>query len=917
MGSSAITRLFPETDLLHRAAATIVAAERDRLPDLSACTILVPNLHAVPAMARALGQAAARPALLLPQITTLPQLARQIALPQMTVPDSVRQSLLYAALRARKWFEPNLLWPITGELLKLFDELTLNQVQLPDSYDDFVQQLALAYEANAGTSMHFEARLVHALWHALRQDLGERLDASTTYVLQLSQLAQNADAPLYGVGLADLAPVELEFLSRYHERQPVTLFAADTLTAQDNSASGTLLQAAWFQPPQESENSSSLFERAAQLKRVIPESPLAAKLRLFGAQSLEEEASAAVMQVRLWLADGKCEIALVAQDRLAARRVRALLERDQILVRDETGWTFSTTAASSLIMRWLDLVTDDFYYQDLLDFLKSPLVFSQIEREQRRDAVSALELLIREYDVVSRLDRYLELARTREAPACVSLLQALETASAGWKTKRAQPLRAWLQLLTDTLSQLGILAPLARDLAGGQLLEMLEHAATELSTANETFRFSEWRHWLNQRFESATFLDTGIDSPVVFTHLPATRLRSFDATLLLGCDSAHLPAPPAASVFFNQSVRASLGLPTWQDTQQSEQRNVAGLLARSTEMLATWQAFQHSEPNLLSPLFALLATCHEQAYDKNLFDTNLKALLAAQLPSAPVAPTQIPAPQLAAEAIPQEISASGYSSLMACPYQYFARHVLHLNELEEVQLALEKRDFGTLAHQILHQFHHRHPLCHEEDPAQLEASLRSISQHIFAPLLRSNYLSRAWLSHWEKLIPSYLQWQAEREAQGWQWHAGEQMEKVSYPLANAAQITLKGRLDRLDTGPTGQAVLDYKMKSKSALVKQLKQPGEDVQLPVYALLAGELATEAAYISFDQDQVETVPGEEDIQTLAQQVATRLHTIFEELYAGAGLPAHGAETTCAVCEMEGLCRRSYLMSRSANG
>ena len=459
--SSAITRHFPETDLLRSAATAIVAAEQARLPDLSACTVLLPNLHAVPAMARALGQAAGLPALLLPKLTTLPQLARQIALPQSTVPDSVRQSLLYAALRARKWFDPGLLWPLTGELLKLFDELTLNQVRLPDSYDDFVQQLALAYEASAGASMHFEARLVHALWHALRHDLGERLDTTTTYVLQLSQLAQNADAPLYGVGLADLAPVELEFLARFNERQPVTLFAADTLTAQDTGASGALLQAAWA-----NQASDSLFERAALLRSAVPASPIAAKLKLFGAQSLEEEARAAVMQVRLWLAAGRREIAIVAQDRLAARRVRALLERDQILVRDETGWTFSTTAASSLIMRWLDLVADDFYYQDLLDFLKSPLVFSQIEREQRRDAVSALELLIREYDVVSRLDRYLDLARSKEQSACVTLLQALEAARAGWQTRRAQPLRAWLQLLTDTLSQLGILAPLARDLGG-------------------------------------------------------------------------------------------------------------------------------------------------------------------------------------------------------------------------------------------------------------------------------------------------------------------------------------------------------------------------------------------------------------------------------------------------------------------
>ena len=910
MGTPAITHRFPETDLLHHAAAAIIAAEQARLPDLSACILLLPNLHAVPAMARALGQAAGLPALLLPQLTTLPQLAKQTVLAQTSVADSVRQSLLYEALRTRKWFPSELLWPLTGELLKLFDELTLNQVRLPASYEDFVQQLALAYEASAGASLQFEARLVHALWHALRQDLGERLDGASAYVLQLSQLAQSANAPLYGVGLADLAPVELEFLQRYNERQAVTLFAPDTLTSEDSSACGALLRAAWSAP--QAAEDSSLYLRAAELKQAIPVSPLANKLRLFGAQSLEQEASAAVLQIRLWLAAGRSQIAIVAQDRLAARRVRALLEREKILVCDETGWTFSTTSASALIMRWLDLVADDFYYQDLLDFLKSPLVFSQIEREQRRDAVSALEMLIREHNAVTRLERYLELARSQQQSACLPLLQALDSARDGWQTRRAQPLRAWLQLLTDTLAQLGILAPLARDLAGSQLLEMLAHAATELSSANETFRFSEWRHWLNQRFENATFLDTGIDSSVVFTHLPATRLRAFDAALLLGCDSAHLPAPPPASVFFNQAVRANLNLPTWQDTLQAEQRDVAGLLARSTEMLATWQAFQHSEPNLLSPLLALLTTCHAQAYGTGLSDTRLNALLAQQARQPLSTPHPAPAPTLSATTIPKEISASGYASLMTCPYQYFARHVLRLNELEEVQIDLEKRDFGTLVHHILYEFHHRYPLSGSDEPAQREANLRTISQHVFAPLLRSNYLSLAWLSQWEKLIPGYLAWQADREAQDWHWHSGEQKEHVPFTLNNGKQIALKGRLDRLDSGPTGLIVLDYKMKNKGALIKQLKAAGEDVQLPVYALLAGELATTAAYLSFDQEQVTLVQAEEDIQELAQQVATRLQSLFEQLHAGAGLPAHGAEAACAVCEMEGLCRRSYRSS-----
>ena len=906
-----ITRRFPETELLQAAAREILAAEETRLPNLSGCIILLPNLHAAGAMARALGQAAGRP-LLLPKLTTLPQLAKEVQLAQPTIPDSARQSLLYAALRARKWFEQSQLWPVTQELLKLFDELTLHHVSLPVSLDEFSQQLADAYQATQGAALQFEARLVYELWHALRQDLGQRLDHASTYVMQLARLSQETTHPLYCVGLADLAPVEMNFLTQY--RHNVKLFEPATMQEEDCSRCGTLCKAAWGSPTSEN---PALQERALALRQALPESPLAGKLKLFGAQSLEQEAQAAALQIRLWLTQGKREIAVVAQDRLSARRLRALLEREQILLRDETGWTFSTTAASSLIMRWLDLVSDDFYYQDLLDFLKSPLVFQHLEREARREAVAELELLIRENDVVAGLAHYLNLARNQQKEACTSLLSALDATRQAWKHSRAQSLHAWLHLLQQTLSELGIWSALVHDLAGAQLVEMLNRAAQELQSATETFRFSEWRHWLNQKFENSTFLDTGIDSPIVLTHLAATRLRHFDACLLLGCDQKHLPSPPGATAFFNQAVRDRLQLPTWATQQSAEQRAVAGLLQRSTEVLATWQAYQHCEINLMSPWLALLDTCHAEAYDIHLLDTQLANLLTLAQPAIDNIAVAPIAPSLHQKDIPQAISASGYGSLMACPYQYFARHVLHLNELDEVQLALEKRDFGSLVHLILHEFHHQQRSFEPAQRAQLEAALQQLSETIFRPLLRNNFYSRAWLHKWEKLIPSYIEWQITRVAEGWQWHAGEQRSQIEYPLEGDAHIVLKGQLDRLENSPGGQAVLDYKTRSKKLLQDQLRHAGEDVQLPVYALLAGELVSEAAYLSLDGEKVELVTVPDDIQELAQAVAQRLQEIFNSLHHGATLSAHGAEEICAVCEMEGLCRRSYLIKRNANG
>jgi ATP-dependent helicase/nuclease subunit B len=897
--------------VLDVAARHILERHADELPDLSRTILLLPSLHAAAPFARALARAAGHPALLLPSLTTLPQLAKTVALPQPLVPDSARQSLIYSALRERAWFDEADLWPLAAELRGLFDQLTLHRVRLPRSLDDFTAQIAAAYHARAGSALQFEARLVHELWHAMHATLPEQVDHASAYQLRLAHLAAHADRPLYGLGLSGLTPAESEFLARYAQRQPVHLFEPDALIAEGGDVS-RLLAAAWRGGDQE------LRPRAEQLRLELPDSPLAPRLRLFPAHSLEQEARAAETQIRLWLAEGKRSIAVVAQDRLAARRVRALLERADVLVEDETGWTLSTASASSVIMRWLDLLSSDFYHQDLLDFLKSPLVFADWPQAQRKEAVYALEQIIRRQNLVARLIHYRAAAHEADAD-CRELLERLYAAQKLWP-KRTQPLAAWLDTLRQTLDLLGITAALQADLAGEQLLATLGLLQEELQKDRAKYALKEWRRWLDRQLETATFRDTEISSPVIFTHLPATRLRPFDAVVLLGCDAGKLPARSADGLLFNQAVRAQLGLPTREQDTQIELSDVAALLATAEATLVTWQQMINGEEHLVSPWFDLLQTLHRLAYEDELLDSRLAGLLAtsgiAPPEAAPAAPTREPAPMLPTERVPEKISASGYNSLMACPYQYYARHGLKLYDVDEVQLEMEKRDFGDLVHRILLRFHRAHPTLRGKDTQALEQDLRLASETEFHPMLKLNYLSHAWQLRWESLIPSYIAWQLEREQNGWRWHGGETEKHRSFPLPDGKHITLRGTLDRVDQSPGGVAVIDYKTRSVDALRKQLKTEGEDVQLPVYALLAEGDVVEAGYLSLDKE-VKAVPLPGNLAELSAAVAARLADMFAALHAGSPLPARGTDEACGRCEMQGLCRRDYFSKRSANG
>ena len=433
--------------------------------------------------------------------------------------------------------------------------------------------------------------------------------------------------------------------------------------------------------------------------------------------------------VREWLLAGKHRIAIVVQDRLVARRARALLERAQVLVKDEAGWAFSTTSAATVIGRWLDVAGGDCYHRDLLDLMKSPFVFHDWAREARRSAVWRLEGYVREESVIAGLANFIKLAEDKNDPEVRQMLarirQGVSTLGRG-----SRPIARWLADLAASLGEIGVREGLAADSAGGQLLELIERLGRELADDRLDVGFADWRRWLARQLEAATFRDRAIESPVVFTSLAATQLRRFDAVLVLGCDAAHLPGPDPVAMFFNQGVRAELKLPTWSERVREMEEQLAALIASCETVVVTWQRMLRGEENLLSPLVERLAALHLQSYGSDLRAHAHAARLAAAEVRAPgadaaIGKTRQPAPRAPAALLPRKISASGYNSLVACPYQFHARYVLGLAELDDVQEMIEKKDYGSLVHGVLTRFHGAHPRVTGVDPPRQRASWRN------------------------------------------------------------------------------------------------------------------------------------------------------------------------------------------------
>ncbi len=862
------------------AVQTFLTHAGGRAPDFSACLVLVPHPHAGVAFRRALAEVLPGRHLLPPRCATLAELAEQAAADIRPEPDSLRLAQLRDFLDSLGQVRRTALWDAARELLGLLDEL--------DAADAGETALARLPDL-ANQHLTLEAEIVRQVWRALRA--GGAPGRARVRVLGMRWLAQRAGHPLYVLGRLPDRGEERACLEEWRRRAGLVELPAPPADAD----CAALLEAAWDwrEPP--------LAERAHDFAARHPQSPLSPHKTLLAAPGLEAAARAAEGLVLGWLAAGLRDIALVAVDRLMARRLRALLERHGILTQDETGWAFATASASHLPEAWLRLLTGDAWFRDLLDLLKSPYVFADAV-DLRERAIAELDAAFRRHGAPDGLNGHLDLARREGLHAALSLLRRVEAAVRAFGQGR-HTLGAWTQRLLRALRALAAEDALRADPVGQQLWGLLETLASEGAAHGTRYALADWRRWLFHHLEQSTFQDGTVASPVRLTHLAAAHTRDWQGAIILGAGAAQLPGAPSATLF-NDATRLQLGLPAAAERERELRVALGDVLARVPRVALVWQSERDGDPAPLSPWLAHLDAFHRAAWG----EAWLAPLVAPPPAAVPAGAGEVaPPPAPGAPAVPERMSVSAWQSLVACPYQFFARHVLGLNELDEVPDEMDKADYGSLVHAILARFHGARPSlagCHAD---MLAAELRALGREVFAAAEARGYLASVWRARWERHVDDYIAWALDREARGYVFRAAERVLQRPLEWGGERPTLLYGRTDRWDEREGVGALLDYKTQSRETLRGKLAGAGEDVQLTAYAWLAE--AGEAGFVSIDAERVETLAWGGNLAADANAEADRLRATLADLAAGLPLAAQGARATCAWCEMRGLCRHEH--------
>ncbi|HLL26277.1 MAG TPA: double-strand break repair protein AddB [Xanthobacteraceae bacterium] len=563
-----------------------------------------------------------------------------------------------------------------------------------------------------------------------------------------------------------------------------------------------------------------------------------------------EEALAIALALRETLETEGGTAALVTPDRALARRVAAELTRWNIAADDSAGIPLSETEAGRFARLAATVAAEALAPIPLLAFLRHPL--SRFTHEAI--AIDALEQAA--------------LRGPRPAPGAESLARAVsEQRRAGFHPRdpraklREEDWTAAAGLAEGVGAALAPLTALAgKPVSFAILLDAhqavlaragLDLAATEREDAKTLAEAFDRLHSaaadafdLSLADYANAFGELIADPPVRPALDPAARIRilgplearllSVDRVIVGGLNEGSWPPEPRTDAFINRPMRRRLGLDLPERRIGLSAHDLAQLMG-TREVILT-RARRHSGVETVASRFLqrLEAVAPEDAW-KAAADRGARLRLLARALDRPAHSTPVPIsrpePRPPVAARPRRLSVTEIADLVRDPYTIYARHILRLAPLDEIDADPGAAERGTLLHQAFAEFARAYP---ETMPADGLQKLLALGRKAFEAYEDFPGTTAVWWSRFARAASWFINEEAERR-KAIKKTLAEINGKIEFPVGGEA-FTLSARADRIDLFADGSiGVLDYKTGAAPG-VREMRV-GLAPQLPLEAAIA--------------------------------------------------------------------------------
>jgi ATP-dependent helicase/nuclease subunit B len=703
-----------------------------------------------------------------------------------------------------------------------------------------------------GVQAHWSANaeVLHAVmthWPALLQDRGQ-VDAARRRNLQLVQLAERwaGSPPPFPVVLAGFAsaPPAVARLARTLARLPAgmvvmpgldlampaeswALIRGDEgdpgLETHPQHGMARLLHAADLSPleavpwPAQSARTGSTEARAALVSQAllppgltgtaaaVPHTDALAGLRMVEAASPGEEALLVALALRQVAERPGLSAALVTPDRALAQRVAVQLRRFGIDIDDSAGTPLKRTAPGSLLVALAAAAAQGFAPVPLLTLLQHPLVQAGDARLPWLNQVRALDRLalrkVRPEPGLGGVAR--RLRTTRDAPDDLLAWWADEVTP---RLSPLEPLPATADVLLDRLREVALSLAHENLWAGdagralARLFEALEPCRADLAQlavsaddaaafvdgllADETVRPRHSRH----------------PQLAIWGPLEA-RLQTADLLVMGGLNEGTWPGIPAPDPFLAPVIRRALDLPGLARRTGLQAHDFASGLG-APEVLLTRALREGSAPSVASRFWQRLrAACGGELPDAGTLSPPAAALLgAARAIDRPPVEERWPRPEPAppASARPRTLSVTEVAVLKADPFAFYARRILGLKPLDPRDAEPTAGERGSAVHEVLKRL--------LDEGLSEQASIDRLIDEELARLGDRPELVALWRPRVRRMV----QWVIDDLDAKPEWNPVAWEEKGRLDWHG---VTLKGRVDRIDSNGQALRVIDYKTGS--------------------------------------------------------------------------------------------------------
>jgi len=576
-------------------------------------------------------------------------------------------------------------------------------------------------------------------------------------------------------------------------------------------------------------------------RNLAPEPAVAlAGLSRYDCVSPQQEAVTIALLLRRKLEEPGATAALITPDRELARRVAAELRRWKIDIDDSAGLPLARTPPGAFLRLVLDLAASELAPVPLLAALKHPLAAGGLAPEEFRELARRLEGRIRGPRPAPGLaglraalgDKEFELRRfVDRLETCLGELPTLLATRDTGIVELASGHIAAAERLAASRDESGV-ARLWREPAG----EVAAGFCHDLLDAARDFPNLPGRHY-PALFEALSA--SAVVRPAYGRHprlaiwgLVEARLQQADLVVLGGLNEGTWPGPVPTDPWMSRQMRREFGIAVPERAIGIAAHDFAQALG-APQVALTRAARHEGAPTVPSRwLLRLDAVLRAVGLDGRLGpDPEIAAATVRSDQPGMRRPLPLAAPRPPLAARPRRLAVTDIETWRRDPYAVYAKHILKLRALDELDTDPDRADLGIAIHKALALFVRRYP---RELPVQAEAELLEIGRAAFGELLSR---PGAWAFWW----PRFVRIAAWFVAEGHRRSATlvECLSEVKGELvipAPGGPFTITAIADRLDRLVSGELVLiDYKtgaVPKKQDIVAAIA-----VQLPLEGAIA--------------------------------------------------------------------------------